>query len=84
MKLNDEIEIEIDFSNLGVIYVGNAKEFIVILLLLKLDHFHNYLSFLKEHFSNGFSGKEEAIENLRKCFQKIQNNLSQKLNQLEK
>ena len=54
------------------------------LLLLKLDHFHNYLSFLKEHFSNGFSGKEEAIENLRKCFQKIQNNLSQKLNQLEK
>lgn len=121
MKLNDEIEIEIDFSNLGEIYVGNAKEFILILkkiqqeylkyldllieqisnenmdefrktrhkisatlLLLKLDNFHNYLSFLKEHFSNGFSGKEEAIENLRKCFQKIQNNLSQKLNQLEK
>lgn len=120
MKLNEEIKIEIDFSNLGEIYSGNPNDFILILkkiqqeyskyldllvdqiltenmddfrktrhkisatlLLLKLDHFHEYLSFLKEYFAQGFSEKDEIILNLRKCFQEIQNNLSRKLTELE-
>lgn len=54
------------------------------LLLLKLEHFHNYLSFLKEHFSNSFKDKEEAIAVLRICFSKTQEILAQKLAQIMK
>lgn len=54
------------------------------LQLLKLDQFHNYLSFLKEHFSNGFQDKKEAIAVLRICFSKIQDDLKQKLADLSK
>jgi hypothetical protein len=54
------------------------------LLLLKLEEFHNYLSFLKEHFSNGFNDKEEAIAVLRTCFSKTQEILANKLAQLIK
>lgn len=52
------------------------------LQLLKLEQFHNYLSFLKDHFSNGFKEKEEAISVLSQCFSNIQDNLEKKLSQL--
>lgn len=52
------------------------------LLLLKLNGFHEYLSFLKEHFASGFSYKEEAISNVKKCFSQIQISLANKLSQL--
>jgi hypothetical protein len=52
------------------------------LLLLKLEGFHEYLTFLKEHFSKGFYNKNEAIENLQKSFSKVQEILLQKLEQM--
>lgn len=54
------------------------------LLLLKLEGFHNYLSFLKEHFSNGFQDKEDAIAVIRVCFAKTQDILAKKLAQMVK
>lgn len=121
MNVNENVKVEIDFSNLEEIYVDNEKEFILILqkiqqeyvkylalleeeiqnenmeefrktrhkisatlLLLKLEPFHSYLSFLKEHFANGFQDKEKAIAVLRQCFAKTQENLAAKLAQLNK
>lgn len=52
------------------------------LLLLKLENFHNYLTFLKEHFSNGFHDKEKAIIVLKDCFAKTQSILASKLEEL--
>ena len=119
MNVNEDVKVEIDFSDLEEIYVGNQAEFVLILkkiqqeyekyltiledqiksenmeefrkirhkisatlLLLKLNNFHEYLSFLKEHFSHGFRDKEEAITNLKKCFSKVQIILANKLTQL--
>lgn len=121
MNVNEDVKVEINFSDLEEIYAGNQAEFVLILkkiqqeyekylllledqirsenmeefrkirhkisatlLLLKLENFHEYLSFLKEHFANGFIEKEEAILNLRKCFGEIQLILSNKLSQLAK
>ncbi|HMV41188.1 MAG TPA: hypothetical protein PLS71_09560 [Leptospiraceae bacterium] len=52
------------------------------LLLLKLEKFHEYLTFLKEHFAHGFHDKEESIAILKDCFAKTQSLIASKLEDL--
>ena len=64
MKLNEEIKIEIDFSNLGEIYSGNPNDFILILKKIQQEY-SKYLDLLVDQILT------ENMDDFRKTRHKI-------------
>ena len=64
MNVNEDVKVEIDFSDLEEIYVGNQAEFVLILKKIQQEY-EKYLTLLEDQI------KSENMEEFRKVRHKI-------------